>query len=226
MPDTLITDLTSGNPAQSGDELVINRGGADRKVTAGSIAALASGGLPLQLPIRDGRYYAPLTMRITDSPTTTDTFNGLIVAVPFIASEAKTWNRIGINCVDGSAGIGVRIGIYSSAANGLPDALLVDSGELDFSSSGNKEATISQALSANTLYWLALVAESSAVATFLNFSTGADEALLFYGASDGSGASASEVRGTQAYGALPATFPAATITDSSTPPYIWLRTGV
>jgi hypothetical protein len=42
MADAKITDLTTGNPAQSGDELPINRAGADRKVTAGSIAALAT----------------------------------------------------------------------------------------------------------------------------------------------------------------------------------------
>src|SRR6185369_1029277 len=46
MPNTKITNLTAGNPAQSGDEIPINRGGLDRKITAGSIAALASGQTP------------------------------------------------------------------------------------------------------------------------------------------------------------------------------------
>jgi hypothetical protein len=45
MADTKITDLTTGNPAESGDEIPINRGGLDRKITAGSIAALATAGL-------------------------------------------------------------------------------------------------------------------------------------------------------------------------------------
>jgi hypothetical protein len=39
-----ITDLTDGDPAQETDELYVNRGGLDRKVTAGSIADLATGG--------------------------------------------------------------------------------------------------------------------------------------------------------------------------------------
>lgn len=42
MADTKISALTSGNPAQSGDELPINRAGANFKITAGSIAALAA----------------------------------------------------------------------------------------------------------------------------------------------------------------------------------------
>jgi len=42
MADTLITNLSTGDPAQSSDELVANRGGSDVKLTAGSIAALAT----------------------------------------------------------------------------------------------------------------------------------------------------------------------------------------
>jgi len=40
MADSKISALTSGNPAQSGDEIPIARGGANYKITAGSIALL------------------------------------------------------------------------------------------------------------------------------------------------------------------------------------------
>jgi hypothetical protein len=40
--DTKISALSAGNPAQSGDEIPINRGGANFKVTAASIAALVN----------------------------------------------------------------------------------------------------------------------------------------------------------------------------------------
>jgi hypothetical protein len=40
MADSKISALTSGNPAQSGDEIPIARGGANYKITAGSIASL------------------------------------------------------------------------------------------------------------------------------------------------------------------------------------------
>ena len=42
MADTKISALTSGDPAQSGDEIPIARSGANYKVTAGSVAALAT----------------------------------------------------------------------------------------------------------------------------------------------------------------------------------------
>jgi len=44
MADSKISALTSGNPAQSGDEIPIARGGANYKITAGSIASLSGNG--------------------------------------------------------------------------------------------------------------------------------------------------------------------------------------
>ena len=50
MPDLKISQLTAGNPAQSGDEIPINRSGSNFKITAGSIASLASISTPLTVP--------------------------------------------------------------------------------------------------------------------------------------------------------------------------------
>jgi hypothetical protein len=44
MANSKISALTSGNPAQSGDEIPIARGGANYKITAGSIASLSGNG--------------------------------------------------------------------------------------------------------------------------------------------------------------------------------------
>lgn len=41
MADTKISDLASGNPAQSGDQIPIARAGANYKITAGSVSSLA-----------------------------------------------------------------------------------------------------------------------------------------------------------------------------------------
>ena len=45
MANTKISALTSGNPAQSGDLLPIDRSGVNYSITAGSIAALGFAGL-------------------------------------------------------------------------------------------------------------------------------------------------------------------------------------
>jgi hypothetical protein len=56
----------------------------------------------------------------------------------------------------------VRLGIYSNGANLYPDALLADSGELDTGATGIKDATISAALTAGTLYWIGYCANAAA----------------------------------------------------------------
>lgn len=40
MPDLKISQLTNGNPAQTNDQIPINRGGVNFSITAGSISAL------------------------------------------------------------------------------------------------------------------------------------------------------------------------------------------
>lgn len=45
MPSQKISQMTSGNPAQSGDIIPIDRSGSNLSITAGSIAALASSGV-------------------------------------------------------------------------------------------------------------------------------------------------------------------------------------
>ena len=43
MADQKISQLTDGNPAQSGDQIPVNRSGTNYRITAGSIASLAAG---------------------------------------------------------------------------------------------------------------------------------------------------------------------------------------
>lgn len=56
MPDLKISQLTDGNPAQSNDQIPINRGGANFRITAGSISNLGVeqsdvGTNPNQIPL-------------------------------------------------------------------------------------------------------------------------------------------------------------------------------
>jgi hypothetical protein len=220
-----IAEATLTTP-QSGDSCPLQRDGDDTPYRFDP-SALGGSGLPLQLPIQDGRYYRAVNADEFASAVTTDTFDGQIVATPFIASQRKTWTKIGMSCTTDAAGIHARVGIYSSdPSTGLPDALIIDAGELDFSSTGDKEITISQELDGNTLYWLACVMEASAVAECRSIDFVPNN-LFFYGADDAAGSSlTSEVVATQAYGSLPSSFGAASFTSSGSAPLIWLRTGV
>jgi hypothetical protein len=51
-----ISQMTNGNPAQTGDEIPINRGGANFSVTAASISALSGGGVPSGMNVWPGGY--------------------------------------------------------------------------------------------------------------------------------------------------------------------------
>lgn len=91
MADVKISALTSGNPAQSGDEIPIARSGANYKVTAGSIAALGGGG---------GTTTNALTMDNSGSGAASGTtFNGS-------AAQTISYNTIGAPSITGTNATG------------------------------------------------------------------------------------------------------------------------
>lgn len=106
MADVKISALTSGNPAQSGDEIPIARSGANYKVTAASIAALGGGG---------GTTTNALTMNNSGSGAASGTtFNGS-------AAQTISYNTIGAANTTGSNATGTWpidvTGSASSATN-------------------------------------------------------------------------------------------------------------
>lgn len=84
------------------------------------------------------------------------------VTVPFYVGMTASFDRIGVYCSASTAASTVRLGIYSSAATGKPGVLLVDGGTVATTSTGIKEATISQSLDPGW-YWLAVRVNSTSV---------------------------------------------------------------
>jgi hypothetical protein len=76
-------------------------------------------------------------------------------AVPYFSGRGGTIDRIACNVSTGIASGKVRLGIYTSTSdsNPYPATLVLDSGELDASTSGVKTATVSQVLDTNALLW-------------------------------------------------------------------------
>jgi hypothetical protein len=90
--------------------------------------------------------------------------NGDCPYSPLMLPVNNTPDRLGIEVTSaGSAGSVHRLGIWADN-NGVPGTLLLDAGVVATDTIGIKEITISQALSANTLYW-AGVAQQGAPAT-------------------------------------------------------------
>lgn len=90
---------------------------------------------------------------------------GTYYAMPFSAPRGGTLDRIAIKVetAASTAGKKARLGIYESTSdtNLYPDALVVDAGEVAIDSTGIKTATINQALTANSLYWLVVLADEA-----------------------------------------------------------------
>lgn len=144
---------------------------------------------------------------VTYTPTA-----GQMLAVPFISSRSGTLDRLGINVTGAAtAGVTVRLGIYTATSqqNPYPSAKLIDAGTVAVDTTGHKTITISQALSAGQLYWLTILFDSSAPSAMAgNDGSGAIGVLGLADAAFTVGQSeAYAISYTQAYGALPSTFP-------------------
>lgn len=129
---------------------------------------------------------------------------GRLYAMPFICPKAITLDQIGVYVSTLSTG-NARLGIYSDDGNIYPGARLLDAGEISVTSTGAKKIAINQALEAGALYWLVILCAATPsiycipVAGVINV-LGTSNAL---GTAQNAGLFAA-----QAYGALPATFPA------------------
>ncbi len=93
--------------------------------------------------------------------TTTGVAGRLIMSSAWFA-RAFNIDRIGIQCTTNVASAQGRLCIYESNADGWPTNLLYESANLDFSTTGFKEVTLSFSFSAKKLYWFGLLTSSTA----------------------------------------------------------------
>jgi hypothetical protein len=130
---------------------------------------------------------------------------------PLVVGRSIILDRIAFYVVSGSPGDLGRAGLYDTATDGYPNALVVDGGEMDCANSGMMAATINLGLGIG-LYWLAILANAPLSLKGLNSGyllscLGSDNQL------DGVQIGISHA---QTYGVLPATFPTASPTILTT----------
>lgn len=190
---------------------------------------VVDGAMP-KLPIETGRYYYPIGHTGPGSNVTTDNFADLLMAVPFVSNNDITITRIGVYCAVEDTGIGAVLGIYPSGTDLKPDTEnLLDSGTVDFTTPGAKEATVSVAITAGELYWIALSLESSGVVE-VSQGNSYDRANMFafYGTNSEpvtGGSVISFLQQNFTYdGTLPSPFGATTFGEGDFPaPTVWVR---
>jgi hypothetical protein len=135
---------------------------------------------------------------------------GLMYAVPFFSPRGGTVDRLAINVLTTAAagGTTARLGIYSTSSfiDPYPTARVVDGGTIAVDTTGVKNVTISITLDANKLYWFVLLIDAAGPTTVQGH-TGASSGGVFGLANTLATAEGYALSHTQAYGALPSTFP-------------------
>jgi hypothetical protein len=89
---------------------------------------------------------------------------GRLYAMPFIPPRNTTIDRLAFE-ISSTAAVNARIGLYTDDGNLYPATRLADSGDISCNTAGLKTYTLTQALTAGTLYWAAIEC-ASAVPTF------------------------------------------------------------
>ncbi len=82
---------------------------------------------------------------------------------PFTARADTAVVGLSVNVTGAVAGAVGKIVMYDSDANGRPNALILETGDLDFSSTGIKTAVIAQTLLQGATYWFGIRHSSTAV---------------------------------------------------------------
>lgn len=107
---------------------------------------------PYPLPRISGWYYDG---SVATYATATSTLAANTVTYqPFLVGAPITVDRVMVEVTTAGAS-NLVLGIFNDTGACAPGTVLLDAGVVDPSSTGVKEATVSQALAAGTLYWLA-----------------------------------------------------------------------
>jgi len=141
-----------------------------------------------------------------------------LYAVNFYEAVADTAIFIAIEVTALSAG-SARLGIYADNGDTYPGALVLDAGEVDTGTTGAKAIAITEALDADTLYWLVILA--SATPTIYGQATISSLGLI--GATGLGTTQMAHWDVAQAYGALPANFPGGGTPRDTSPKRVMLK---
>ncbi len=160
-----ITGLASGDPQNPrvGDIWLNTTSNTPKYVNAtGAVTTLGGGGSTIVPPrVKTGYYYTNLgTDNSGNFSVSAGTTN--LVVQPFYLGATATAVRLAVQVATSAASGVMRLGIYSNdATTDYPGALLLDAGTISTATTGAKQITISQSLTAG-LYWLAYLSTTGA----------------------------------------------------------------
>jgi hypothetical protein len=182
MANTKISALTSGNPAQSGDILPIDRAGANFGITAGSIAALVNVPVvPVISTAGQGFFIGPglIGGNVANSTAAalSSATNNQVNAVQFVLHEAWTIRHVTYAAAAaGAVGAKFAIGIYS--ATGTTKLL---EAQFDATSTTAQSVTVNVVLPPG-VYWYAWASNDTTATGYVvpNFGTSTGKVWTSY----------------------------------------------
>ena len=145
---------------QEGTSNVAHAAGAavNAAATAATMKRIAQLSLPCKPYFISGAWYGPLGFwEASGGAIVNDRLRGCY----FPVTTDVTLDRIGVSVnTAGAAGSVIRLGIYRDDGAIGPDALVLDAGTVDSTTTGRKEIVISQALTPDN-YWLMLAGQGA-----------------------------------------------------------------
>jgi len=218
-PPGLIVKGNANRTTVAGDTFVVRgEGNGTTRMTHYNVAADAPGAIGGSYPNNGytARYYNGLGF-IPSTSTLTLTSDRMYGKV-FTVAETETFTRIGIEVQTAVSG-NARLGIYNFV-DGVPTTLVADLGTVSTSTTGEKEITISQALTAG-IYVLAVIADNASAL----FRGTNDLTILSHFTGAQSGQSGTEVAFfiDTTFGVLDDPFGSVSYTSGTGVPTIWLR---
>lgn len=140
-------------------------GHTDGRVEVTKVGSTEGSGKPLEYWRHVGDKFYHFSPHMIRNATDTLSANILYLA-PYTSMRGGTLDRLAVYVGAAPAfDQKVRLGIYNSTSDTdvTPSSLLIDAGELTLTSSSTnvRSKTISQALTANKLYWLALLTDTT-----------------------------------------------------------------
>jgi hypothetical protein len=192
------------------------QGGSNSAITFGEFLTLLSKGVHARLPVFSGDF---VTQQITAATLTTVSGEAnRLDFIPFLPARTITIDQLAIEITKTAPeDAKVRLGVYSSTADGLPDQILAQSAcVLDAGSTGIKTSDIPNlTLNAGSLYWLAVHNSSAPTFRGIRFS-----ALIALSPNSGSNSTHTCRRMIQTFTSGLPTQPTTTLASSSLP---WFR---
>ena len=170
------------------------------------VIASGGGGVHVLTKPVSARSYSVRTNATTANSSSSTSANTIALS-PFIPANSITISNLQLN-VAGSTAANIRILVYSDL-NGVPSSKLIESTNLDCSTTGTKTYTTSYTFTAGTVYWLGCYSSSSASVSVL------DAAQMTPISTNAFGTAYSSVVASATFGSAPSTLGTATLATGS-----------